>query len=97
MNGNEFIGVIGLLYDDKRSKVLVAACGINIGPGHAFDKATGTASDEPGKSIELTFEDERHLESKSRDYDESRWCSSRAHVCDGNTFPAVHRRASRRA
>lgn len=71
MNGNEFIAVIGLNYNDVRVKEMIAACGIADGPRQSFDKETGIAKlANPGKGIELTFEDERHLEAKSRDYDE---------------------------
>jgi len=58
MNGNEFIAVIGLLYDDKRVKDIVAACGISNGPRQTFDHATGTAKlMNLAQGIELTFED----------------------------------------
>jgi len=71
MNGNEFLSVIGLPYVDGRVKGIVAACGINTNPKEAFNSATSSARlTNSAEGLELTFEDERHLESKSRGYDE---------------------------
>lgn len=71
MNGNEFIAVIGQHYDNKRLGNIVAAYGIRKDPRQTFDEETGTAKlTNPSMGIELTFEDDRHLEAKSREFDE---------------------------
>ena len=71
MNGNEFLSVIGLPYANGRVKEIVVACGIDKIPQESFDSATSSARlTNIAEGLELTFEDERHLESKSRGYDE---------------------------
>jgi hypothetical protein len=69
MNGDEIVALLGLTSDDTRAKAFLSACGINKEPKlkrGELDTNLGNVN----MGIEIAFRDERHLDVKSREYED---------------------------
>ena len=70
MNGNDFIGLLGLTSDDDQIKALLGSCGITVKPKIEEPDDETAIVENKTLGLEITFDDERYLAVKSREYEE---------------------------